>query len=338
MKKAAPKGTAEPIDIIAANRYLSALTDGTLATFQTFDDKGKQPLANILHGTLSEHAEALTELNKQGAGVFVMVNEGDGLGRATANIRRIRALFVDTDGAPYPDPLPLEPHIIVQSSPNKWHLYWLVYDILLNEFAPLQKALAAHYGTDPAVCDLPRVMRLPGFNHCKAEPVRVELVSANEYVPFSRDEVLTAWPALAEALEAEQREQAERAAKRADRLKQAAHRKVKPTGDNRATALLQAHHDTVATAPEGQRHNTLLRAARALGGYIASGYLTEDEVLEALLAASNTCGLDEAEAEAAIYWGFDSGVDAPLDFDTPTLRPRSRRARQIARLRGERRA
>lgn len=43
----------------------------------------------------------------------------------------------------------------------------------LAQFRPLQKQLAAHFGGDPVISNPSRVMRLPGFNHHKREPVAV---------------------------------------------------------------------------------------------------------------------------------------------------------------------
>ena len=42
----------------------------------------------------------------------------------------------------------------------------------------MQKRLAKHYKSDPAVCDLPRIMRVPGFQHLKNlnNPQPVELI------------------------------------------------------------------------------------------------------------------------------------------------------------------
>jgi hypothetical protein len=48
--------------------------------------------------------------------------------------------------------------------------------IVLYEFKPIQVALAKALGTDEKICDLPRVMRLPGFFHLKGEPFRTQLL------------------------------------------------------------------------------------------------------------------------------------------------------------------
>ena len=114
-----------------------------------------------------------------------MVNAGDGVVhdgaktcRTNANVTRVRALFADADGTPI-EPI-LEkvppPHILVESSPNKWHLYWLTNDTPFDEFKSRQQAIAQKYGTDPSVNDLARVLRLPGFYHQKGEPFLTRLV------------------------------------------------------------------------------------------------------------------------------------------------------------------
>lgn len=114
-----------------------------------------------------------------------MVNEGDGnvhpgskTCRANANVIRVRSLFVDLDGAPlspvtdHQEP----PRIVVESSPGKWHTYWPIEDCALDQFKPAQQRLSRQFNGDKAVCDLARVMRLPGFFHQKAEPFMTRLV------------------------------------------------------------------------------------------------------------------------------------------------------------------
>jgi hypothetical protein len=174
-------------DANAAQRFLDLLAPGELVTFQTFDESGKQrrPLSRVMHGSLADNAVTLDDLNAQGAGVFWMVNVGDLKGRKASNVQRVRALFVDLDGAPL---LPvraasLPAHCIVETSPNRWHAYWRVSDCSLSEFTLLQQALAAKFGGDKSVNDLPRVMRLPGFDHCKQERYRAHCVALHDDVP-----------------------------------------------------------------------------------------------------------------------------------------------------------
>ena len=165
-----------PCDLAAAERFLTALDESTdWFTFQTFDDtgKGERALIKIHHGKLDALGKTLIALNSRGAGVYVTVNETDLNGRKTENIQRVRACFVDLDSAPLEPVLsgPIPPHIVVESSPQRFHAYWRVTNCPLEQFRAVQRALAARFNADPSVNDLPRIMRLPGFHHNKAEPV-----------------------------------------------------------------------------------------------------------------------------------------------------------------------
>lgn len=316
-------------------RFLKVSARAKGVTFQTFSDRdglkikrrGKKdldPNARVFHGTLEQHREVLERLNAKGAGVFVMVNEGDGRGRTANNVVRVRALFIDTDGAPFPKDLPLKPHLTVESSPDKFHVYWLVTGLERSDFATLQKALAERYGTDPSVHDLPRVMRLPGFYHCKSDPVMVQLLDANDHAPYTPADIFKAWPFLAERPERERALEAERERQRDEIVRRAAERRaalVDGIEDHtRVQRLLQAHHDTVASASDGTRHDTLKRAAYALGGYVAGGHLEFCAAEEVLQAAVEVCGLPDAEAADVIRWGLNKGSEKPLEL-TPD-RPR----------------
>jgi len=159
-------------DMDIAKEFLSALDpDATEFTFQTFDDNQDRrdgSLAQVLHGSLDDHFEMLCALSSKGAGVFVTINETDLRGRKTKNIIRVRALWVDTDGAPQkPIEEKLEPHIVVESSSGNYHDYHLVQDCPLDDFRAAQKHLIKVFGSDKGIHDLPRVMRLPGFPHQK---------------------------------------------------------------------------------------------------------------------------------------------------------------------------
>jgi hypothetical protein len=179
-------------DLAETKRFLEALAPGTdKFTFQTFDDNSdrkNRKLARVLHGTLAEHAAELVRLNAAGAGIFVTINETDLQGREATNIKSVRAVFTDLDGAPLHPLLNAQPqtHIIVESSSLRYHGYWRPFGVELNEFRDLQKMLAAHFNGDKGVHDLPRVMRLPGFIHHKVKggvispPFRSRIVAVNE--------------------------------------------------------------------------------------------------------------------------------------------------------------
>ena len=182
-----------------ARDFLAALAPGeTRFTFQTFDDsEAKRPeLARVIHGSLAEHFPQLAHLSALSAGVFVTVNRTDLKGRRKENIVSARALFADLDGAPLSalERFGLPPHIIVVSSPWRFHPYWRVKGIEIAEFTGLQNRLAAFLGGDPSVCDSPRVMRLPGFLHQKdpANPHVVWFQARDHSGPYEADSFLAA--------------------------------------------------------------------------------------------------------------------------------------------------
>jgi hypothetical protein len=126
-------------------------------------------------GGIAKLRPVLAQKNSQSCGVFVTINEG---GQRADEITRVRAVFADTDGAPLePIKATLQPHIIVETSPSRWHVYWLVADgFPLDQFSIVQTAIAKKFGTDLSVKDLPRIMRVPGFYHNKQEPYLCRLV------------------------------------------------------------------------------------------------------------------------------------------------------------------
>ena len=165
-------------------------------TFQTFDDKkgpdgkGRGRLAKIIH----DDETYLKNINDQGAGVFLTINETDGKGRETRNITKVRAIYVDLDGAPVTPVLEEMPHIVVESSPGKFHGYWLVKDFPLEAFKATQQRLIKKFGGDKAVCDLPRVMRVPGYVHHKGEPFTTQIVFEHHGEPLTYAEVCEKFP------------------------------------------------------------------------------------------------------------------------------------------------
>ena len=128
---------------------------------------------------------------QRGVGVFVTINETDFKGRSGKNIVRIRALFVDADSDEQTErcvemftACGATPSITVKSG-RGMHFYFLADDIPLEQFSVLQKSLINRLGTDAAVKDLPRVMRLPGTLHLKnlTTPRLVKLYPAKNPSP-----------------------------------------------------------------------------------------------------------------------------------------------------------
>ena len=137
----------------------------------------KRDDARSFRGKLKDRYHELTSLNRSGYHIFVTINETDGKDIKGANVTRVRALFADFDGSPLSnlDRIPLKPSFTVNTSPGKHHAYWLIDDCPPEQFKPMQQALAQILESDPAVCDLGRIMRVPGFYHLKGDPFMVTI-------------------------------------------------------------------------------------------------------------------------------------------------------------------
>jgi len=165
-------------------------------TFQLFSDGSKpdpDPLAQVFHGTLTEHWERLDGLNRRGAGIFVNVNGTDFQGRKRENVKIIRGHKTDLDAKNATKVFneaacPLEPTIIVRT-PGGRHLYWLFHKPEPCDGPARWRAHEAEeakivevlkdFGADPQAARVQTVLRVPGFDHRKAEPRMVELEKVN---------------------------------------------------------------------------------------------------------------------------------------------------------------
>lgn len=168
-------------DLIQARLYLARLDARGIFTFQVIPEGKARNAAMspaILHGSIDELTPRLVELNRMGCGIFVMVNEGDLKGRRAENVVRVRANFLDLDGAPLDPVLATEapPHLVVESSPGRWHVYWLIDDCPLGEFQTRQQALIDRFSGDPSAKDLCRVLRVPGFYNHKYDPPVISML------------------------------------------------------------------------------------------------------------------------------------------------------------------
>jgi putative DNA primase/helicase len=188
-----------------AQRFLDMLDPGGMFVFQIIDDnkdRKRGHLSKFIHGALDTHFDTLVHYNEQGAGIFVVINQTDCKGRKASNILKVRACFVDLDGAPLEPVLnhQLEPTIVVESSKGRWHAYFPCSDMPLEAFTPMQHAIADAFDGDHACCDLPRVMRLPGFFHQKvqrgiwSEPFMTRIESAHNGLSYTYAELQEAFP------------------------------------------------------------------------------------------------------------------------------------------------
>ena len=287
-------------DLDMARRHLLLLDeDEEKFVFQTFDDnkeRKNKSLISIFHGTLDQYAKELTRLQQQGAGVFVTVNHSSNGGRKKADIDSCRAIFREADEPNLP-PLPLEPHIRIESSPGKYHEYLLLEST--DDFevwdATMQTMVAVH-GSDPNAKDRSRLLRLAGFYHLKNpdRPHMVRIVEESGAHPYSLNEVAQHIPPM-------------------EMKKKKEKHTVERTGQcsKYGLAALAGELAALGKTKEGTRNTKLNNTALVLGQLVAGGELDEESVKRELLLTAMSIGLSEAEARATIKSGLDAGAKRP---------------------------
>lgn len=157
------------------------------------DSKTSDLRSKTLHGIVKTHGPALIAKNVAGAGVFMAINQIEGKGSISDDkVTEVKAVFIDADGTMnFSEIKKLNPHLVVRTSKKKYHAYWLVTDLEPSRFKAVQKTLAAKFGTDPAVCNPSRVMRMSGTLHQKGVPVLSRiLLRVDDVKPVSIDELL----------------------------------------------------------------------------------------------------------------------------------------------------
>ncbi len=193
--KPEPKQKPEALPEIdrSAMRYFKRFFHGKrTALFQTFSSvKGNGDGETIVGNWSAEIAAQLVTANALGLNVSMAINRIDGGRRRNDAVKKVHAVWVDID-----EPtekmsrddlfatllsLRVQPHLIVESSPGRFHVYWRVADCTVAEFRAIQKALADKLGGDPNICDEARAMRVPGtLNHKRTPPYLVNVVHVDE--------------------------------------------------------------------------------------------------------------------------------------------------------------
>ena len=141
----------------------------------------------------------LTRRNERGWDIYASVNPVDprSRDRSVSEVRRLQ-LDLDADGdesikrvmrdcrtgkLPYPA-------VVVCTSPGRWQVLWHLDPSSWSKTGAeeVNHRLAERYGGDPAVIDVKRVFRLPGFRNCKPERggAAVAMVPRGRFDPRER--------------------------------------------------------------------------------------------------------------------------------------------------------
>lgn len=158
----------------------------TAMDWRCIHDQKRDLPAHNFRGTLTEMLPTLEKYNNEGYGIFCNVNAMDGQARNLSNVQHIRAHVIDLDSisapADFERMMIAGASFVVQTSPDKFHVYFRVEPYGGNEFYTLQqRKFAQLYNGDPKVIDATRIIRAPGFNHCKGEPTLVKCWALPNY-------------------------------------------------------------------------------------------------------------------------------------------------------------
>jgi hypothetical protein len=118
----------------------------------------------------------LHQQNESGADIFIGMNpvrEGS-RSRTKEQIREVRHTYLDLDEEAGASLQTIRtsgnvppPNVALDTSPGKHQVVWRVEGFDTNQAETLLRALASQYGGDPAVTDVSRLLRLPGFTNRK---------------------------------------------------------------------------------------------------------------------------------------------------------------------------
>ena len=150
----------------------------------------------------NDYKDTLKKHNEANRGIFFVVNLG---GDNDKDIIRINAQFVEMDEGTFEeqqakiDAFALPPSMIIRTR-KSLHTYWFMKDAKVEKFRVIQKGLVKHFHGDPACVNESRVMRLPGFNHCKQEPVEVVCISFHPERKYTQEQLEEILPIEEEAV------------------------------------------------------------------------------------------------------------------------------------------
>ena len=192
------------VDISPAEFLGAFFEPAETVCLRVFSDRPDSAFAGLKlecrQGRFDSLAETLRRHNAENRGIYFVINYG---GHEDTDIRRVNAQFMECDNIPLAEQLekirvfPLEPSLIVRTR-KSLHCYWLIKDGKVERFRDIQRGLIARFGADPACVNESRVFRLPGFLHCKEEPVLVECIKFNPELRYSQQELAAVLPELPE--------------------------------------------------------------------------------------------------------------------------------------------
>lgn len=187
------------LDQVTFKKHISYFIDHAI-----IDTRGEKSGVDTKYKTQPYDIGWLARHNEAGHAIYYAVNEFDGR-RKKDRLYKLRAAFLDDDATLARQSFPLEPSIIVNSSPGKYQYLWLLCDedgpgIIaangeIDRYEAIQNSLVVNHNGDKQARDICRVLRVPGSIHWKGDPFQVKVVGGN-YKYYTLEEVERAFPAV----------------------------------------------------------------------------------------------------------------------------------------------
>lgn len=266
---------------------IHAFTEGAVELRALPNIRGEGRPAYIFTRDTADVEAFVRQWNRPGYGVYFGVATRDPASvppGSRETVREVPALWLDNDVTPKDElqaallASACPPSLIVDSG-RGLHAYWLLNEAAepTDEIVALLRAVAAVFSGDRAVCDLARIMRLPGTTNSKRDPaVECAVVYQSERRHDLTD--LRDWLSWQRPLVGEPVDPFLAAA---DRLG------VRPALDVQAALAGMSYPDNI--------HDVQLRVSASL---LAAGK-TEDEIVETLLTATR-----QAAGEVGLRWDW----------------------------------
>lgn len=180
------------------------LAGATVPAGKRFSSQNRVRAFTLDHFFSSAVQIEIENAQMHGCAVYFMVNEGDGQPAVDAlpgilncgkrsNVRTLKSLFIDTDNADAHallrklKEISLLPHFIIETSPSRYHFYFLLHDEPaegenIDQWIAVQKYLSSLVpGLDQTMLDINQVLRLPTFlNHKSDPPFHVSLFKESD--------------------------------------------------------------------------------------------------------------------------------------------------------------
>ena len=188
---------------VTATDVLGALFNPTdTVCFRVFEDKKtgvfQGAKLSCECGKYKSIEETLKNHNAMQRGIFFVVNYG---GQEDAAITRINAQFFEMDDGTFEeqqkkvDAFPLPPSMVIKTQKSLHVYYFMDSTAKVERFRGIQKRLVKQFGGDPMCVNESRVMRLPGFHHCKKEtPVEVTCISFHPERKYTQEQLASVLP------------------------------------------------------------------------------------------------------------------------------------------------